>query len=105
LSDKAHWRLEFAHRSLSDWVHPRLNRWITVREAARLQSFHDGFIFRGSEWQQLKQIGDAVPPWRARALGTLAQEVLAVLDDDRADALHTRGVVRSQPAQQVLLPA
>ena len=50
------------HRDMSEWVHPRLNRWITVREAARLQSFHDGFIFKSSEWQQLKQIGNAVPP-------------------------------------------
>jgi DNA (cytosine-5)-methyltransferase 1 len=46
------------HRDLSEWVHPGLERWITVREAARLQSFHDGFIFVGSEWQQLKQIGN-----------------------------------------------
>jgi DNA (cytosine-5)-methyltransferase 1 len=68
------------HRDLSEWVHPKLNRWITVREAARLQSFHDGFIFRGSEWQQLKQIGNAVPPLLGRVLGMLASEVLSVLD-------------------------
>lgn len=64
------------HRDLSEWVHPRLDRWITVREAARLQSFHDGFIFQGSEWQQLKQIGNAVPPLLGYALGQLAREVL-----------------------------
>lgn len=68
--------LAHMHRDLSEWVHPYLNRWITVREAARLQSFHDGFVFQGSEWQQLKQIGNAVPPLMAHALGTLAQEVL-----------------------------
>lgn len=72
--------LAHMHRDLSEWVHPKLNRWITVREAARLQSFHDGFIFRGSEWQQLKQIGNAVPPLLGRALGVLASEVLNVLD-------------------------
>jgi DNA (cytosine-5)-methyltransferase 1 len=60
------------HRDLSEWVHPRLERWITVREAARLQSFHDGFVFVGSEWQQLKQIGNAVPPLLGAALGRLA---------------------------------
>lgn len=64
------------HRDLSEWVHPCLDRWITVREAARLQSFHDGFVFRGSEWQQLKQIGNAVPPLLALALGKLASSVL-----------------------------
>ena len=50
------------HRDLSEWIHPEHDRWITVREAARLQSFHDGFVFHGSEYQQLKQVGNAVPP-------------------------------------------
>lgn len=50
------------HRDLSEWIHPTHDRWITVREAARLQSFHDGFVFYGSERQQLKQVGNAVPP-------------------------------------------
>lgn len=56
------------HRDLSEWIHPTHDRWITVREAARLQSFHDGFIFLGSEWQQLKQVGNAVPPLLAYAI-------------------------------------
>src|SRR5262249_4460085 len=60
------------HRDLSEWVHPYENRWITVREAARIQSFHDGFIFRSSEWQMLKQIGNAVPPLLGRAVGMIA---------------------------------
>jgi DNA (cytosine-5)-methyltransferase 1 len=64
------------HRDLSEWVHPSLNRWITVREAARLQSFHDGFVFKSSEWQQLKQIGNAVPPLLAYALGQMALNIL-----------------------------
>ncbi|OXI46696.1 DNA (cytosine-5-)-methyltransferase [Burkholderia aenigmatica] len=75
----SHTILAQMHRDLSEWVHPRLNRWITVREAARLQSFHDGFVFHGSEWQQLKQIGNAVPPLMAYALGRLASEVLDTL--------------------------
>lgn len=64
------------HRDLSEWVHPWLHRWITVREAARLQSFHDGFVFKSSEWQQLKQIGNAVPPLLAHALGEMAEAVI-----------------------------
>jgi len=58
----AHTLLAQMHRDLSEWVHPHLNRWITVREALRLQSFHDGFVLKTSEWQMLKQVGNAVPP-------------------------------------------
>jgi DNA (cytosine-5)-methyltransferase 1 len=64
------------HRDLSEWVHPKLERWITVREAARLQSFHDGFIFKSSEWQMLKQIGNAVPPLLGYAAARMAAAVL-----------------------------
>jgi DNA (cytosine-5)-methyltransferase 1 len=71
------------HRDLSEWVHPTLERWITVREAARLQSFHDGFVFVGSEWQQLKQIGNAVPPLLGYALGQAAVSVLQRLNTQR----------------------
>lgn len=73
----SHTILAQMHRDLSEWIHPSLNRWITVREAARLQSFNDGFVFVGSEWQQLKQIGNAVPPLMGHALGKLAQDILA----------------------------
>ncbi|QEX20219.1 cytosine-specific methyltransferase [Hypericibacter adhaerens] len=64
------------HRDLSEWIHPTHNRWITVREAARLQSFHDGFIFHGSEWQQLKQVGNAVPPLMGRAVARAVSGLL-----------------------------
>ena len=64
------------HRDLSEWIHPKHDRWITVREAARLQSFHDGFVFMGSEWQQLKQIGNAVPPLMGLAIAHTAAGLL-----------------------------
>ena len=68
------------HRDLSEWVHPKLERWITVREAARLQSFHDGFVFKSSEWQMLKQIGNAVPPLLAYAAGRMSRGILAAIE-------------------------
>jgi DNA (cytosine-5)-methyltransferase 1 len=68
------------HRDMSEWIHPTHDRWITVREAARLQSFHDGFIFHGSEWQQLKQVGNAVPPLMAMAV---ARTINGLLDATR----------------------
>jgi DNA (cytosine-5)-methyltransferase 1 len=71
------------HRDLSEWIHPTHDRWITVREAARLQSFHDGYIFHGSEWQQLKQVGNAVPPLMALAV---ARTMAGLLDAARSKA-------------------
>lgn len=72
----SHTILAQMHRDMSEWVHPWHERWITVREAARLQSFHDGFIFKTSEWQMLKQVGNAVPPLMARALAAVAHTAL-----------------------------
>jgi DNA (cytosine-5)-methyltransferase 1 len=62
----AHTLLAQMHRDLSEWVHPKFHRFITVREALRLQSFPDSFVLKTSEWQQLKQVGNAVPPFLGR---------------------------------------
>jgi len=52
----------------SMWSHPSKARAISIREAARLQSFKDNYIFLGSKDQQYQQIGNAVPPLLARAV-------------------------------------
>ena len=59
--------------------HPFLHRSITPREAARLQSFDDKFIFYGARVHIRKQIGNAVPPLLAKAI---ADKISGDLDND-----------------------
>ena len=54
--------------------HPVLHRAITPREAARLQSFDDRFIFYGSKFYIRNQIGNAVPPLMAEAIANAIWE-------------------------------
>jgi DNA-cytosine methyltransferase len=51
------------------FIHPEQHRLISIREAARLQSFPDKFIFHGTKTSMYHQIGNAVPPILAWALG------------------------------------
>lgn len=51
------------------FAHPTQNRGLSVREAAALQTFPDGFVFEGTLGQTAKQVGNAVPVDFAAALG------------------------------------
>jgi len=51
------------------YFHPTENRYLTQREAARLQSFPNDFIFYGPVSEQWRQIGNAVPPKLGEAIG------------------------------------
>lgn len=62
-------------------IHYELPRVITPREMAALQSFPDDYLFYGTKHSQLAQIGNAVPPYVARAVGiALKNEILTTCE-------------------------
>lgn len=62
--------------------HPFLHRAITPREAARLQSFDDRFIFLGAKVHIRKQIGNAVPPLLAKAIADQISKEYLVIEEE-----------------------
>lgn len=63
-------RTEFFKPEKGRYLHPTAHRPITIREAARLQTFPDEFIFIGSNVQVAKQVGNAVPVQLAHAIAS-----------------------------------
>lgn len=68
--------------SSGKFTHPFLNRAITVREAARIQSFPDNFHFVGNKGSQMKQVGNAVPPLLAAAIAEV------IMNDIKEETKH-----------------
>lgn len=59
----------------TSYYHPKEHRYLTPREAAACQSFPNDFIFHGSQTAMFRQIGNAVPPLLAEALGQVIKEI------------------------------
>ncbi len=60
--------VNFVHPASNRCIHPTQDRALTPREGARIQSYDDDFVFRGSRTQIVKQIGEAVPPLLGKAI-------------------------------------
>lgn len=84
----AYKRLDYMEPSITidtghmNYFHPIFDRVPTVRESARIQTFDDSFIFKGTITQQLRQVGNAVPPIMAQAI---ANTIIKVLNDGDKD--------------------
>lgn len=63
----------------SMWIHPTLDRALSIREAARLQSFPDSFVFYGSKNSRYQQVGNAVPPLLGRAIAETILKQLGIV--------------------------
>ncbi|MCI8601868.1 MAG: DNA cytosine methyltransferase [Oscillospiraceae bacterium] len=60
----------------SMWIHPVCDRAVSIREAARLQTFPDSFIFYGTKDSQYQQVGNAVPPIMAKSIAKKLAKIL-----------------------------
>ncbi len=77
-------RTEFFKPEKGRYLHPEAHRSITIREAARLQSFPDTYVFVGSNVQVAKQIGNAVPVVLAESI---ARQVTTMLKSSVTNAV------------------
>jgi len=71
-------RTEFYKPEKGRYLHPEQHRPITHREAARLQSFPDDFVFVGSKIEIARQIGNAVPPLLAARVAEAVSQLLGL---------------------------
>lgn len=78
------------------WIHPQTPRAISVREAARLQTFPDHYVFWGHKDHQYQQVGNAVPPLLARAIGEVVAQQLG-----KRPVVSLRDVLASYPPLSV----
>jgi DNA (cytosine-5)-methyltransferase 1 len=74
--------------AVREFIHPAAPRRLTLREAARLQTFDDAFEFRGSAAEQATLVGNAIPPRFAAVLG---RTVLGHLDATSNTARRVAG--------------
>ena len=102
-------RTVMAHLSKDGYSHIHYDdsqaRTISVREAARLQSFPDGFVFTGAMNQAFQQIGNAVPPLMAKAIATEIMETIRTSANTHSRQLPYRITDASEIATRLPIAA
>lgn len=77
----------------NSFIHPSLNRSISVREAARIQSFPDSFVFGIPMSHSYRLIGNAVPPLMGKFLVETVSRAAGLLNEREADSLQFAALV------------
>ena len=83
------------HPGSGRYGHPKETRLLTVREAARIQTFSDDFRFFGTYVEKASQIGNAVPPILMSAFAPKIREILGLQSEN--PLLSLRATVSAQP--------
>lgn len=86
---------QFDNVTAGCFTHPYEDRALTIREAARLQTFPDSYLLSGGTDSKCRQVGNAVPPLLAHVLASSIAQ--AILGEDAAQRLH--------PAPEPVTPA
>ena len=101
IRDEPSWTVT-AHLAKDSYSHihydSRQARMITIREAARLQSFPDAWKFEGNMGDRFRQIGNAVPPLMAAAIGHHLRELLDQANVEDVSLISRRSAVAGRKA-------
>ncbi len=79
--------------AVGEFIHPKEDRYLTIRECARIQTFPDGYSFCGTASEKILQIGNAVPPILGREIGNAIRTIF----EQAPDCTLAGGVVDFQP--------
>lgn len=93
-------RTEFFKPEKGRYLHPSEHRPITHREAARLQTFPDDFVFLGTKTEIARQIGNAVPPLLASKVAACVANLLSASNDKHGSSYSINATTVSPAATQ-----